>query len=130
MCEVISRERPGTGPAAVPSSTTLVPFASFKTAWACCGVQRGPSVCAVLGPTVAASVGVAKRPVSRLRRERPNSVDVFGTASLPGFRCCGRLLLDVVEVARYRPFDDRTIRRNGSCWHFCDFPTDGDDVSS
>jgi hypothetical protein len=43
---------------------------------------------------------------------------------------CGRLLLDVVEVARYRPFDDRTIRRNGSCWHFCDLPTDGDDVSS
>ena len=60
-----------------------------------CGVQRGPSVCAVLGPTVAASVGVAKRPVTRLRCERPNSVDLSGTVYLPGSDVCGRLLLDV-----------------------------------
>ena len=39
-CEVIFRVRPGTGPAAVPSSTSLVPLASVSAACVCWGSAR------------------------------------------------------------------------------------------
>src|SRR5262249_57292197 len=86
-CEVIARERPGTGPAAVPSSTSLVPLASFSAACVCCGSQRGPPVCAIPGAVVATSAGAAARPASTLRRERPDVSDVSVTLLPLGCRC-------------------------------------------
>src|SRR6478752_9956791 len=74
--EVISRERPGTGPAAVPSRTSLVPFASLSAACACWGVQRGPTVCARLCSVVAVTIGTAASPASRLRRESSDGLDL------------------------------------------------------
>src|SRR5215475_4339174 len=86
-CEVISRERPGTGPAAVPSSTSLVPLVSFSAACGRCGFQRGPPVCAMLGAVVATSAGAAARPASTLRREKPDVPDVSVTLLPLGCRC-------------------------------------------
>jgi len=69
--------RYGTG-----GSTSLVSFASCSAACACCGVQRGPSVCARLCSVVPVAIGVAAKPARRLRREKPNGPDV----SIPGCR--------------------------------------------
>src|SRR5215467_12028185 len=81
--EVISRERPGTGPAAVPSNTSLVPFASLSAACACCAVQRGPTVCAKLCSVVLVTIGAAASPASRLRRESSDGFDVSVIVYLP-----------------------------------------------
>ena len=76
------RDRPGAGPAPVPSSTSLVPLASLRAACVCCGVQLGRAGCAVLGPVVA-STGAAARVASRVRRERLDWLNVSVTVSLP-----------------------------------------------
>src|SRR6185312_15626946 len=81
MCDVILRERPGTGPAAVPSRTSFVPLASFNAACACWAADIVPR-CAKAG-FASPSAGVAAAPARRARREKRGRGDVSVTGGLP-----------------------------------------------
>src|SRR4029453_16288158 len=93
-CEVISRERPGTGPPPGPSRTSLGSLASLSAA-----CTSSALLAAVLSVATAAEAraGTATMPASRLRRESLLDESIMGI--LPDHRSfvsesiCGRLLI-------------------------------------
>jgi hypothetical protein len=82
-CEVIIRERPGTGPAAVPSSTSLVPLASFSAVYVCCGVQLGPGCLRNTLFSRSRDDRGRRQTGQQAARESPDGLDVSVTISLP-----------------------------------------------
>src|SRR5215472_4897813 len=110
-------DRPGSGPAPVPSSTSLVPLASLSAACVCCGVQFGPAGCAALGP-IAASAGAAAKVASRVRRERLDLVNVSVIVSLPETRGASavgirRTIANFGQTPRFAGAHLATMRQNG-----------------
>ena len=82
MCDVISRDRPGTGPAAVPSKISFVPLASLRAACACCAAAVHAGACAEAGRVAAPINGAVAIWLRKLRLESPN-FDMTGTDCLP-----------------------------------------------
>ena len=71
-CEVMKRRRLpaiGTGPAPVPSITSLVPWASFSAAWTRPSAGMAVTVCAAARLMSTADSGVAAKAVRIDRRE-------------------------------------------------------------
>src|ERR1700730_9273153 len=99
------RERPGTGPAPVPSSTSLVPVASFNAACAGWAALVADGVCALARRGAAARAGTIDSPASRVRRE---SLSIMASLNFSG-----ALLNDLIRPLQERRRDRQAEGRGG-----------------